>query len=219
MIFKAVICDLDGTLLNTLEDIADSCNYVLEVHGYPTHPVKNYKNFVGEGARVLLERALPHSAQDENNIKTCLADFRHYYADHCTNKTHVYDGIIELLKQLTKRGLRIAVLTNKPQLHAEKCIKKYLNDCAIEFVIGQGNKYYLPLKPDTAGAMKIALDFNLPPEKILYLGDTAIDMKTACLAGMIPVGVTWGFSPVEELQDNDAEHIIEKPSEIMKLLD
>lgn len=165
-----------------------------------------------------MQRALPQSVSD-NIVLTCLADFRKYYADHCTQNTCVYEGIPGLLHGFIKRGLKIAVLTNKPQFHAEKCIKKYLDTCAIEIIIGQGNKDNLPAKPNPAGALKIAQVFNIPPEEILYLGDTAIDMKTAVVAGMTPVGVAWGFRPVKELQGSGAQHIVEIPSEILHLLD
>lgn len=219
MVYKAIICDLDGTLINSVDDIGDSCNHTLKFHGYPIHPIEDYKYFVGSGAKVLLQRALPPSAQDEATVEKCLADFREYYADHCEHKTFAYDGIIELLKEFSARHIRIAVLTNKPQPHSEKCINKYFADIDIETIIGFGNKYNLPPKPDPSGALKIAAIFNLTPEQFLFLGDTSIDMKTATAAGMLAVGVSWGFRPVKEMVDNGAKRIIDKPVELLKLLD
>jgi phosphoglycolate phosphatase len=219
MKYKAIICDLDGTLIDSVDDIGDSCNHILKVHGYPVHPIEDYKFFVGSGAKVLLQRTLPRSARDEATVETCLADFREYYADHCEIKTFAYDGIVKLLHELSARHMRIAVLTNKPQLHADKCVNKYLSDCGIEAVIGFANEYDLPPKPDPSGALKIAALFNIPPEHFLFLGDTSIDMKTATAAGMIAVGVGWGFRPVKEMLDSGAKHIIDKPMELLDLLD
>jgi phosphoglycolate phosphatase len=219
MKYEAVIFDLDGTLLNTLEDIGDSCNHILSANSFPTHDIEKYQFFVGAGAKNLIIKALPPDSREDKTVDRCLTEFRDYYADNCESKTYPYEGIIDLLKEIAKKNIIIAVLTNKPQFHSEKCIKKYLKDINIDIIIGQGNKDNLPPKPDPAGALHIARRFNISAGKILYIGDTAIDMKTARAAGMFPLGVSWGFRPVEELQESGAELIIQRPSEILGCLD
>jgi len=216
MTFKAVIFDLDGTLLNTLEDICDSVNRVLKNRGFKEHKLEEYQYFVGEGAGVLIERVLPKSQKSPKIIQDCLNDFKVDYSKNWDNKTSAFLGINELLTELTKRNIVVSILSNKPQFYTELCVKKFFKDHKFKIIYGQ--RETVPRKPDPTSAIEISKIININPENILYVGDTPIDMQTANSAGMYAVGVSWGFRPVEELIRNKAKVIIQTPDELLKLL-
>lgn len=215
MSFEAVIFDLDGTLLNTLEDIAESMNRILIRHGYKVHELYKYRKFIGDGADMLVERALPDNKNNAEKIKL-LAEFREEYDRNMDVKTRPYDGISELLGDLTARTKKLAVLSNKPHAATERCVNDFFPGHFFEIVLGQKDE--IPKKPDPTGALLVAEYMKVSPEQILYIGDTGIDMRTGVSAGMCPVGAIWGYRDEKELRDNGARFLISKPGEILDLL-
>jgi phosphoglycolate phosphatase len=212
-----VIFDLDGTLLNTLKDLADSVNAILAEQGFPVHPVESYRYFVGDGAAVLISRVLPEAHRDAAIQKTCLRRFREEYALRWKNTTLPYDGVLLMLAKIQKLGMKLAVLSNKPHDATEQCVRALLPGIRFDAVVGQVDGR--PKKPDPAGALAIAEQLGVLPQEVLYLGDTATDMKTAVSAGMYPVGVLWGFRTAEELRTHGARTLIARPEDVMELLD
>ena len=217
MTYKAVLFDLDGTLLDTIEDMGDSLNRVLDQNGFPVHSMDAYCRFVGDGATNLIKRALPEDKRIDTIIRSCLDAFLEDYDKNWNVKTAPYDGIPELLDALTARRLKMAVLSNKPHKYTIKCMDGFLSDWNFDVVLGQRDD--VPRKPDPAGALEIAEQLNIPPPDFLYLGDTEIDLKTSIAAGMFPVGVLWGFRSAKELRENGAKTLIKRPLDVMKLLD
>ncbi len=215
MKYQAVLFDLDGTLLNTLEDLADSMNRVLSRLGYATHQVDKYRFFVGDGMEMLAARALPSNSSLEE-IKKCGIVMREEYGKHWGDKTHAYPGIPELLTGLAQQKIQFAVLSNKPDPLTKLIIKELLPDWHFQPVIGA--REGVPKKPDPSVALEIASTLQIEPEKFLYLGDTDTDMKTATAAGMYPVGVLWGFRTAEELLASGAKTLIHEPPELLRLL-
>ncbi len=217
MTYKAVLFDLDGTLLNTIEDIGDATNRILEQNGFPVHGMDTYRRFVGDGARNFIIRVLPEDKRIDTIIHPCLDAFKEDYGRNWNVKTAPYDGIPELLDTLTARRLKMAVLSNKPHEYTIKCMEGFLSDWNFDVVFGQ--RVVVPNKPDPAGALEIAEQLNIPPSEFLYLGDTEIDLKTSIAAGMFPVGVLWGFRSAKELRGNGAKVLIKKPLDVMNLLE
>jgi phosphoglycolate phosphatase len=213
MEYKAVLFDLDGTLLNTLEDLGDTVNQILEKNGFPIHPIESYRFFVGEGATMLIKRALPESERNKSTLCRCIYAFNQLYEQNWNIKSKPYAGVDSMLDSLVAGGIRIGVLSNKPNAFAQKCVGEMLGKWKFDQVLGQQEN--LPCKPDPAGALEIARSLDFPPESFLYLGDTGIDMKTANAARMFAVGVLWGFRPREELQNHGAQALIEKPEELL----
>ena len=216
MKYKAILFDLDGTLLNTLDDLGDSMNNVLSQLNYPTHPIDAYKYFVGDGIEILVKRALP---EDCNNLvfeKACDL-MKAEYEKNCENKTDVYDGIAELLEFLQEVGIKKTILTNKPDDTAHKVVDKYFSKYNFDVVIGARNN--VPKKPNPKTAFEIAERLNLKCSQFLYLGDTNIDMQTASSAGMFPIGVLWGFRQADELIESGAKILITHPTNLKELLD
>lgn len=214
--FKAAIFDLDGTLLDTLADLGNSANRTLQRRGYPTHPLEAYKYFVGDGARMLIARALPENERSEDTINECLRLFLADYENNWEVDTKPYPGVIDMLSGLEMMGRPLSVLTNKPDAFAKLCVEKFLPHHKFNHVIGQNDS--LPKKPDPAGALKIAQSESIAPYSFLYIGDTPIDMKTAVAAGMYPIGVCWGFRTEGELLASGAKTLIRKPLELLYLL-
>ena len=214
--FAAIIFDLDGTLLDTLADIAHAANSVLLGQGYPTHPIDAYRHFVGEGVRILFRRALPETDRSDEVVEACALAFRDAYSRLWNVHTRLYTGVAELLATLTARQLKQAVLSNKPDLFTRCCVDEYFPQDAFQAVFGQRDG--VPQKPDPAGAYEIAEQLSIPADRFLFLGDTAVDMQTARAAGMYPVGALWGFRPLEELQEGGAEVVIHQPTELLDVL-
>jgi len=216
MNFKAVIFDLDGTLLDSLEDIADTANSVLLNKGFPTHSVDAYRYFVGNGNNILMSRVIPEEKRDNKTIDECVKSFREEYNHNWNVKTKPYEGIPEMLDGMTARGLKMAVLSNKPDDFTKKCVSELFRKWHFEVVLGYHSQ--IPPKPDPSGAFQIAKKMGVHPKDILYLGDTNIDMKTAFAAGMFSVGALWGFRSLEELKNGGAKEVIEQPQDILGLL-
>ena len=214
--YQAVLFDLDGTLLDTLADIAGAVNRALEKNGFPGHSIGICRSFIGDGARPLISRALPKDAATDETINQCLADFRQEYALNWHLTTRPYPQIPELLDQLSGRGVRLSVLSNKPHEFTVKCVQKFLPDWPFEVVFGQREN--VPLKPDPLSALEIALRMNVRPAACLFVGDSPVDMKTGVNAGMDTVGVSWGFTEREDLAAHHRGMIVATPLEILGLM-
>lgn len=216
MSYRAAVFDMDGTLLNTLEDLGGAMNQVLKARGLPEHPIDSYRFFAGNGAAHLVSCALPEDRRDKDFLDACVRDFVREYQAAGSGKGKPYAGIPELLDLLESRGMLLAVLTNKPQILAEQCMRDFLPKW--HFALVQGQVPGGPLKPDPAAPRLLMERLDLKPEEILYLGDTDVDMRTAVSVGMHPVGVLWGFRPEEELRQAGARTIIAHPLELQTLL-
>ncbi|MFC1994352.1 HAD family hydrolase [Chloroflexota bacterium] len=215
-IYRAVLFDLDGTLLNTLEDIANSANRVLERLGFPQHSLEAYKYFVGDGREALASRIVPSSHRDANTIARVVDWIDGEYNQHWADMTRPYEGVPELLQALTARGTKMAVLSNKPDDLTKLMVSTILSHWQFELVIGV--RPSVPRKPDPAAALDIAECLKIVPREFLYLGDTDTDMKTADASGMYPIGASWGFRTADELLANGAKALISKPMELLKFL-
>jgi phosphoglycolate phosphatase len=213
---EAVLFDMDGTLLDTLEDLADSMNAVLAGRGFPVHPVAAYKQFVGLGMAKLIEQALPPEAGGPEVRKECLKEMTAAYGERWDRKTRLYPGIAGLLTELTARRIGLAILSNKPDEFTRIMAERYFS--AWHFGVVLGAREGFPRKPDPAAALEISMRLAVPPERILYVGDTGTDMRTARGAGMTAVGVLWGFRDESELAASGARTIIREPAELLGLL-
>jgi len=215
MIEKALIFDLDGTLIDSLKDIALCANRVLEEFELPTHKIEDYKNFVGGGAEILFENCMPKDSNKELR-DSVLERFKVIYDQNLQGNTKPYDGVYELLDLLESSNYKLGVLSNKPHKFTLKYVEEFFSKYNISQAHGQ--KEELAKKPDPIGAINIAKAFNLPCENIYFVGDSDVDMQTAKNAGMVAVGVSWGFRGTKELIENGADHIVETPIDILKLL-
>ena len=237
MSVRAVVFDLDGTLLDTLADVAKAANAALRDGGFPEHPLADYRFLLGGGVRRLFAAALPADARTPEQINSRISAFQTHYQRNWNSTTRPYDGIPELVRELRTRGLTLSVLSNKPHDFTRACITAHFSGEEIEpaagtpggdrhelgpaigpftFVIGQ--RADVPPKPDPAGAIEIAAALGVEPANVLYLGDTSIDMETAQGAGMQPIGVLWGFRDRAELEGSGAETVIAAPGELLELL-
>jgi phosphoglycolate phosphatase len=217
MKFQAAIFDLDGTLLDTLADIADAMNAALERMGFPGHETTAYRYLTGDGVRALAERSVPQLAKDETTVAACIREFRSEYADRWGAKTRPYPGIHELLTELAGRQIKLSVLSNKLDEFARQAVRDFLPGFEFSFIIGA--KPDLPPKPDPAGALLIACELRISPVQIIYLGDTGVDMMTAVRAGMFSVGALWGFRDEKELRENGAMAVIGAPRDLLEFID
>jgi len=216
MKFKAVLFDLDGTLLNTLDDLADSMNSSLKRFNFPTHPVDTYRYLVGNGLINLVRQALPEGHRDEATIDEVAVAQWEEYAKNWAAKTKPYEGIPQLLDALEERRVAMCVFSNKPDDFVHKIIQKFLFTWRFDVVLGQTKD--IPVKPNPLGANQIARKLGVKNAEFLYVGDSNTDMKTANAAGMFAVGVLWGFRPKDELIAAGAKVLIERPSDLLKLL-
>lgn len=215
--YKCVLFDLDGTLVDSLVDLADSMNRVLSRQGFPPHPIQAYRYFVGDGITNLVQRALPTEAQQPELIQNCVQEMRQEYALHWADTTRPYPGIAELLDTLATRQIPMVILSNKPDALTQMVVSTILP--AWHFSAIAGARETFPRKPDPAGALRIAKLLHLAPEDFLYLGDTNTDMQTARAARMFAVGALWGFRTAEELKENGAQALLSVPIELCALLD
>lgn len=216
MEFKGIIFDLDGTLLNTLDDIGSCANHVLKKRGFPVHEIGEYRYFIGDGAAMLMQRALPENNRDPDMVAACVQEFNAVYQKNGDSKTVLYPGIPELLDELTEMKTKKAILSNKPHELTLRSVQNLLARWRFNLVFGQRD--HVPRKPDPAGALEIAAHLDIVPSEILYLGDSSVDMKTAVSAGMFPVGVLWGYREKDELRENGAGKFVNHPYEILDLL-
>ena len=214
---KAVLFDLDGTLLDTLSDIANSVNQIRTELGLLPHPKAAYRRFVGDGLSCLITRALPSSALRGTDLRARIRRFETLYAEHCLDETRPYPGIARMLDGLVRRGLPMAIVSNKPQSFTRRCVAELLPRWPFAAVLGAQRG--LPLKPDPSSALAAARALRTRPEHIAYLGDTDVDMRTATAAGMFPVGALWGYRDAAELKRCGARAVIRRPGELLALLD
>lgn len=211
--FDAVVFDLDGTLLDTLEDIADAMNSVLAAHGFPTHPLDAFNTFVGDGVRNLARRTLPADRRGDADVDRFTDEMRAAYAKNWNLKTRPYDGIADMLSEIVARGVKIAVLSNKPHDFTVKCVNELLPQWEFDAVLGHQDG--IPLKPDPGGAIEMARMLGLEPARILYVGDSGMDMEAATRAGMFPLGVLWGFRSRDELLEHGAQALASVPRDVV----
>lgn len=213
---RAVLFDLDGTLLNTLQDVADAVNYGLAGLHFPLHPIAAYKTFIGEGRDVLVRRAMPTENRDDTTIQKVLEKVNAYYAIHWADNTVPYPGVPELLNTLTAKDIKITVLSNKADDLTNICVTKLLSRWRFSLVAG--SKPSVPNKPDPTSALLIAKALEIKPAEFIYLGDSDIDMKTANGAGMYALGAGWGFRSAAELQNAGAKVVLKHPGELLQYL-
>ncbi len=210
---KLVIFDLDGTLLNTIADLAQSTNHALQTLGYPVHPAESYPMMVGNGINKLFERALPEGAKTEENVQRMRAEFLPHYDVHNADKSRPYPGIVELLEELQARGMLLAVASNKYQSATKKLIAHYFPQ--IHFIAVLGQREGIAVKPDPTIVNDILSVAKVEKSEVLYVGDSGVDMQTANNAGVEACGVTWGFRPRTELEEHSPRYIAERAEEIL----
>ncbi len=213
---KACIFDLDGTLADTVESIACAGNRALESVGFKPLPMENYKYYAGDGAKTLVERALLAAGDKELlKLNEAFEIYTDFFKADCTYKVTVFDGIYEVIQKLKAEKIKVTVLSNKPHERTLDVIHKLFGENVFDVVWGQ--KDSVPKKPDPTSALMTAQQLGVDPKECLYIGDTDVDMQTGTGAGMLTVGVLWGFRDREELENNGAHYIIQHPNEIYEL--
>lgn len=217
MPFIAALFDLDGTLIDSLHDIADAGNRALDQLGLPTHAPEAYRQFIGEGVEVLIRRMLPDSHRDPRTFQQCMEVYRRNYSACWHVRTTLYPGIAELLTSLQQRNIRLAVLSNKPDDFVQHCARHFLGEWPFDRVWGATDRF--PHKPDPTAALALAQSLGVATRDFLYLGDMPIDIDTARRASMVSVAVTWGFRTREQLEMASPDHLIDRPAQLLDLLD
>ena len=215
MKIKAVIFDLDGTLLNTIKDIADSANFTLKKFGYPTHPADSYRYFVGNGVDNLIKVILPEEARSPETMLSFKKIYLERYGTHSMETTRPYDGVPEMIAELKNMRLKLAVASNKPDAATKSTISDTFAEETFNVVLG--GRSDVPLKPDPTIVHNILGEFGVPPAEALFVGDTSVDLETAKNAGCPSVGVLWGFRP-EEAANSGADFVIAHPFELTELI-
>ena len=217
MKYDIVIFDLDGTLLNTIGDLAASVDYVMRSRNLPEHTDAEYRQMVGGGIKRLVERALPAQlAANEDYVEECVAQFRRYYVDNIDRHTVPYEGMHDLLHRLRREGVQVAVASNKFQHGTDRLVAKFFGD--VDFVAVEGNREGAPLKPDPQIVNNILQKAGVEHARAGMIGDSGIDIITARAAGVHSIGVTWGFRDREELEESGAEYIANSPKEIFEAI-
>jgi phosphoglycolate phosphatase len=210
---KGLIFDLDGTLLDTLEDLAEAANATLGHFGFPPHPVDAYRYFVGEGLKTLMQRIIPGSNASDKQLGEYMEKFAEIYSRTWNVRSAPYKGVLEMIVSLSTAGLQLAVLSNKPHEFTKICVETFFPEHSFAFVFGQREGF--AKKPDPAGALELAGKMGIKEDDILYVGDTATDMQTGNSAGMRTIGVEWGFRDRAELEKNNAWKIVATPAEVV----
>lgn len=214
---KAVLFDLDGTLVNSLDDIASAVNNTLAAMGHPTHPTESFKIFAGNGIRKMIERALPENARDEKTVEKTLKSFFEYYGRHCADLSYAYEGITDVLKELKNMGIRICVVSNKAQRMTDLVVPAVFgSEITFDAVVGQNDG--IPCKPQPHMAYVAMNEIDVNADECLFVGDSYTDILTGNSAGNVSVGVLWGFRDLKELKDAGARFIIKEPKEIISLI-
>ncbi len=214
---EAVIFDLDGTLLDTIGDLADAMNHVLGSNGFPLHEEATYFGFIGNGMVNLVARALPDEvAADPEALAQYTSAFRARYSDRWNIKTGPYEGIPAVLDALSEKGVPMGVCSNKPHALTKKCIEGILSEWRFGCVLGHSDAF--PRKPDPASAEHVASSLGASPGRTWFVGDSGVDMMTARNAGMVAVGVLWGFRSSRELKEHGAEIMVDSPNELLELI-
>lgn len=210
--YKVAIFDLDGTLLNTLKDLADACNFALRSHGFSEHQIDEYKYFLGNGVYKLVERALPMDKKDGETVDKVLTEFKKYYEKHKSDFTKPYDGIEELLIALKEIGIKTAVVSNKPHEFAVEIVERYFAK-SFDIVFGKREGYLA--KPDPTTVIETLNHFKCKKEEAVYIGDSDVDMFTGKNAGLFSIGVAWGFRGARELSAAGANKIVYTSEELL----
>ncbi len=212
---RMAVFDLDGTLIDSLQDLSDSANRMLESYGFPLHTVQEYRYFLGNGSRKLIERCLPKKeSKNSGFIEGALLRYKKIYAEHSLDKTKPYEEIIEMLEKLNSLGIPLGVCTNKHQSAAEYLVERLFPSRIFSSVLGD-MPGMLP-KPDPKKILRMAEYFCIAPREVAYLGDSGVDMDTAKNGGFLSVGVLWGFRPREELEEHGAQVILSRPMELFE---
>jgi phosphoglycolate phosphatase len=214
---RAILFDLDGTLVDSLADLGESMNGVLTRSGFPAHPIDAYRHFVGDGMRNLVWRSLPVHVCDQEQVAAAVAAFRAAYAERWHLLTRPYPGTVETLNALHRRGFALAVLTNKPHELAQRIVERFFGRDLFAAVLGAENGF--AGKPDPAGALELARRMSVPASACVYVGDTATDMRTAVAARMIALGALWGFRTAKELSDAGATRLVQAPAGLLEAVD
>ena len=210
-----IIFDLDGTLLNTIDDLGQACNYALQQGGYPTHSAEEYKLLVGNGVRRLLYRALPANARDEETINRLLGYFKAFYNDHCCDFTFPYDGMTQLVAELQQAHIPIAVASNKYQQAAEKIVTHYFGPDIRVY----GQQENIPIKPDPQVIYNIMKDHGITnKQKVILVGDSNVDIQTARNAEITSIGVSWGFRGRQELTEAGADYVVDNINQLRLII-
>ena len=212
---KAVLFDLDGTLADSLIDLADGVNRAIAQKGFPTHPVEAFKYFVGDGIPKMIERALPESNRDADTVNEIKDIFLPYYAVHYADNTYAYEGMPELVNTLKQQGFIVAVVTNKEQNMANEVVLSLYGNV---FDLIFGKRDGIPAKPDPTAALMAMEELGVTPQECVFIGDSGMDVATAVNSGAVPVGELWGFRKEDELLANGAKYIISKPSELLDVI-
>jgi len=212
---ELVIFDLDGTLLDTIGDLAAACNHTLAACGHPKHPLDNYRTFVGNGITKLIERALPAECRTPEYVAEVRRQFVGRYQSHIADHTRPYDGVTELLDALRDRGIAVAVASNKYQAGTEILVERFFGD---RFSVVFGQRDGVPVKPDPKIVRDILTATGVGEESALYVGDSDVDMATAANASVESVGVSWGFRSKEELIAAGARHLIDRPAQLLEIV-
>ncbi|MBN2298658.1 MAG: HAD family hydrolase [Deltaproteobacteria bacterium] len=215
MHYKAVIFDLDGTLLDTIEDIADSMNAALEKSGYAGHSIEEYKSYIGDGIEILARRSLPVALRDEDAVLSCVEAMRDEYARRWQVKSRPFENIPELLECLAALGVKMSIFSNKLDSFTKDMVHELLGSWT--FLAVKGLTSGIPRKPDPTGAVEIARTMQVEPERCVFVGDSGIDMLTGLRSGMLPVGVLWGYQDKETLISNGADTLISDPLDLLAL--
>ncbi|MDY6226461.1 MAG: HAD family hydrolase [Clostridium sp.] len=213
--FKVAIFDLDGTLLNTLDDLANACNYALNKFSFPTHEVEEYKKFIGNGIYKLVERAVPNNKKDKETVEKVLEIFSEYYNEHMIEMTKPYEGIITLLDELRVKGIKLAVVSNKKHEFTIEIVNKYFGN-RFDVVLGHRENY--KEKPDPTSVLEIIKKFNVSKSECIYIGDSNVDVMTARNSGIKCIGVSWGFRGKEELAKAQADYLADNTIELKNII-
>ena len=215
MTIKGIIFDLDGTLVDTIEDIGDATNTLLKIHGYSQYTTEDFIRWIGNGAAKFIEEAMGEEVEPVQ-LKNYVSEFKEIYRENLHNKSKLFEGVSELLDELTQRGIKLAILSNKPHHLTEAVVSFYLSKWDFKPVFGQ--RIDVPRKPDPAGAIEIAYLMGIETDRILFVGDSVGDLKTSVAAGMVPVGVSWGYGLKQPSRVN-GNTIIHHPQELISLVD
>lgn len=213
---KAVLFDLDGTLADSLTDLANGVNYALKLKGFPTHPTEAFKYFVGDGIPKMIERALPEDKRDYATVNEIKSIFLPYYGLHYADNTYAYNGMPQVVNTLKSNGFIVAVITNKDQSMADKVVTSLYGNV---FDLIFGKREGIPSKPDPTAALTAMKELSVAPEECVFIGDSGMDVATAVNSGAVPVGELWGFRKADELSANGAKYIISEPHELLELIE
>lgn len=217
MSYKAVIFDLDGTMLDTIRDIANPVNIVLQRYNFPTHDLTTFRDLIGNGIGQLVYRALPVEVAESTSYSTILNEVWTEYQQHLNKSTTPYDGIYELLNKLSDKGIVLNILSNKADEFMDEVVGKYFSDWDFKLVFGA--RYGVPLKPDPYSAFEIINELDIGASECIFIGDSDVDMQTANHAGIYAVGASWGFRSKSELLAHGADIVIDHPLELLRLFE